>query len=209
MTAPSYASAVLAAPAAAAAALDIAIQYEELYRPRPKSMTLIAALMLLDSPLTSPESRERWVFLMTREYLQNWLTWALNQPVSPDEEHRVRMALRLAIEAQGLTLSSSFHEPGPIDASKLSVDGHPLLLRPNVVVGSPQAMQSLENGSSLNKVCCCGVPERFYEVSYFGFRRVKFLFHSDYISSIFFYSSAPPVSSRRIVRRRTFCSVSS
>ena len=96
---------------------------------------------------------------MTRDYLQNWISWALHQPTPPDEVHRVKKALQLAAEAQGLTLESAFTEPGSIDAFPLSVEGHPLLLKPNMVVGPPK---SVENGTS--PLYCCAVPKRFYEV---------------------------------------------
>lgn len=39
--------------------------------------------------------------------------------------------------------SSTYHEPGPIDSTPLSVLGHPLLLRPYVIV------ERTENGDSL------------------------------------------------------------
>jgi hypothetical protein len=191
---PSYASAVASAPVPSAvpaaapsapagskAGAAPASIYEELYRPRPKSMTLVSALLLLDSPLTelpvepSSQSPQRGgggggdgVYLMTREYLQNWLSWALHQPTSPDEVHRVKKALQLAAEAQGLTLESAFAEPGSIDALPLSVEGHPLVLRPNVVVGAPKSVEGAQNGTSHNctppPLYCCAVPERFYEV---------------------------------------------
>lgn len=66
---------------------------EELLAPPPTSVTLVAALMLLDTPLAPRPSRtpngnrvvlprnDEYVFLLTRKYLQNWLCWAYHQPV--------------------------------------------------------------------------------------------------------------------------------
>jgi hypothetical protein len=184
-------------------------------------MTLVSALLLLDSPLTEipvVESSslelelQQGVYLMTRDYLQNWLSWALHQPTPPDEVHRVKKALQLAAEAQGLTLESAFTEPGSIDAFPLSVEGHPLLLKPNMVVGPPK---SVENGTS--PLYCCAVPERFYEVranfdsyivvgnkntiTYFHFFLLHLHLHKSFTSCI---DPAPPFGSRHIVRRWTF-----
>lgn len=74
---------------------------------------------------------------MTRSYVQNWLIWAYHQKISKGEAGRVEAAVRLAADKLGLTppsLDMEHTDPGPIDSSILSMEGHPLLLRPNVEV---------------------------------------------------------------------------
>jgi hypothetical protein len=153
MTAPSYAKAAssgmtmgtvgagtvgssspMAARAAAKADVSFELQLRELSQPNPRSMTLTATLHLL-APLNNTEMD---VFLMTRSYVQNWLIWAYHQKVPKVEASRVEAAVRLAAARLGLTpptLDMEHTDPGPIDvASKLSLEGHPLLLLPNVEV---------------------------------------------------------------------------
>ena len=106
----------------------------QLTEPPPTSMVLVAALQLLTAPLVPPHR----VYLMTHTYLQNWLNWALHQPVaSPNEQHRLVEVLRLAARRQSLacpTKDSQYTDPGPIDSNDLSMQGHPLLLRPDAAV---------------------------------------------------------------------------
>ena len=149
----------------------------DLYTPQPTSMTLMAALLLLEAPTSH-------VYLMTHAYLQNWLRWAYQQPTPANEQDRVRQALQLAAEAFDLDLQSpECVDPAPVDNTKMSVPAHPLLLRPDVQVSemyapgrSPRRASSissldrLSNGDHQSsseggaKIQCCAVPERFYEV---------------------------------------------
>ncbi|KAG7349657.1 ubiquitin carboxyl-terminal hydrolase [Nitzschia inconspicua] len=115
---------------------DFDAQVQELSSPPPESFTLVSSLQLLD-PLDTKTS----VFLMTRSYLQNWLLWAYHQQVSKSETSRVDAALKLAAERYGLTAPQEalqnhldYADPGPMDASFLSLEGHDLLLSPNVIV---------------------------------------------------------------------------
>ena len=111
---------------------SLADQVRELSTPQPTSMTLTSALLLLE-----PIGIKRDVFLMTRSYLQNWLIWAYHQKVSKVEAARVEAAVRLAANHLGLkppNADMDYSDPGPIDASLLAIEGHPLLLRPNVEV---------------------------------------------------------------------------
>jgi hypothetical protein len=110
-------------------------QVQELSHPHPQSMTLMATLQLLE-PLETQD-----VFLMTRSYLQNWLIWASHQKVQKTETARVEAAVWLAADRMGFTvppqqtsIKRNYSEPGPINASKLSIEGHPMLLRPNVKI---------------------------------------------------------------------------
>jgi hypothetical protein len=151
----------------------------DLFSPPTETFTLLAALFLLEQPKNS-------VFLVPRTYLENWVQWAWAQRIPPQETDRLRNALKLVAEAHEFDLSNTdYHDPGPIDNRELSIPGHPLLLRPDVQVGEPQSaflptalkrVLSLnavsnqpgnlaeQNGES-NKVRCCVVQERFYEVS--------------------------------------------
>jgi hypothetical protein len=162
-------------------------QLEELSQPTPQSMTLIATLQVL-----TPLDTKTDVFLLPRSYLQNWLVWAYHQKVAKTEASRVEAAVRLAAERMDLSLpheNMDHTDPGPIDSSLLSIEGHPLLLRPNVQVndGSRQrdSPYSIRHVKSLpdkekeqddpaevdnpdikdDKIRCCAVPESFYEVS--------------------------------------------
>ena len=173
MTSPSYAT--------AAATTDMNGPQQrlsfmsDLYMPQPTSMTLVAALLLLEPPTKS-------VYLMSKPCLQNWLRWAYHQPVAPGEMDRVKQALKLAANAHQLDITVvEYTDPSPVDNGDLSVPGYPLLLRPEIdEVQAPENMQPLlqkaksfkgdtkghghpaeaENG----KISCCVVPERFYEV---------------------------------------------
>jgi hypothetical protein len=117
-------------------ATDFDLQVQELSSPPPESFTLVATLQLLD-----PVDTRATVFLITRSYLQNWLSWAYHQQVSKNESARVVAALKLAAERYGLTAPQEvlqhqldFLDPGPMDVGFLSLEGHDLLLRPNVIV---------------------------------------------------------------------------
>ena len=120
---------------------DFDIQVQELSEPTPESFTLTATLQLLD-----PFDTKTSVYLLTRSYLQNWLLWAYHQTVSKSETSRVDAALKLAAERYGLTnpqdAIQQYHmdylDPGPIDVGFLALEGHDLLLSPNVVVKEGQ-----------------------------------------------------------------------
>jgi hypothetical protein len=195
MTAPSYASAAAqmsspSTPTNNHGKTSFEQQVMELSRPQPQTITLIATLQLLDSLETRTD-----VFLMRRSYMQNWLVWAYHQKVIKTEASRVEAAVRLAAERLGLKAPYTDMEhtdPGPIDASIFSIEGHPLLLKPEVVVedstkrqkdlGIPDIIrrvkslpmtensnedQPLEEDSIDNKgkqLLCCAVPAPFYEV---------------------------------------------
>lgn len=134
---------------------------QELYSPPPSTMTLLAALLLLDNPLYTKTVFNK-VFLLSKGYLQNWLTWAYHQPVPPGEIRRLQMAVRLAAESLSLPvpkLNDPFQDPGPIDSTSLSDDECPLVLRDNVAVWD--GTQQPEGGGM---ALSCAVPERFYEV---------------------------------------------
>jgi hypothetical protein len=140
---------------------DNANQDLELYSPPPSSMTLVAALFLLGSPLFTITVFNK-VFLLPKDYLENWLIWAYHQPVPPKETRRQQLALRKAAEGLALKvpkLNDPYHDPGPIDSSPLSDDHFPLVLRENVVVWD--GTQANENVT-----LACAVPERFYEVGF-------------------------------------------
>lgn len=168
-------------------------QVRELSQPPPQSLTLTAVLELLE-PL---EEKQPDVFLMTRSYVQNWLNWAYHQKVAKTESSRVEEGLRLAAGRLGLMtpyLNIEYKDPGPIDASILSMEGHPLLLRPNVTVKDGISNPLFRTQNNLrrvkscpdesekkaeygdipdqdcldyeeNKLVCCAVPQKFYEVS--------------------------------------------
>lgn len=106
----------------------------QLLYPPPTSMVLVAALQLLTGPLSPPHS----VYLMSPSYLQNWILWAFHQTVPEGEKNRLKEILRLAsvrYKLQTPMLDMIFDDPGPINANDyLSMEGHPLLLRPNVTV---------------------------------------------------------------------------
>jgi hypothetical protein len=106
----------------------------QLTLPPPTSMVLIASLQLLTAPLVPPHH----VYLMTQQYLQNWINWAFHQPVaSPGEKQRLAEVLRLAAVRHRLacpTHNTQYSNPGPINSNELSMQGHPLLLRPDAAV---------------------------------------------------------------------------
>ena len=97
-------------------------------------MVLVASLQLLTAPLVPPHK----VYLMTHHYLQNWLNWAFHQPISSrGEQDRLSEVLRLAAIRHSLacpTRDTTYADPGPINANDLSMQGHPLLLRPDAAV---------------------------------------------------------------------------
>lgn len=195
MTAPSYASAAAGVASPTHRTDDgktsLERQIEELSEPKPHSMTLVATLELL-----APISESQDVYLVPRSYLSNWLVWAYHQKVAKTESQRVEAALRLAADQLGLdlpTLGASYVDPGPVDSSVLSKEGHPLLLKPDLEVlncasrersgtipGALRRVRSLNetdeaNAEAVNpeegttdysgdKVVCCAVPMRFYEV---------------------------------------------
>jgi hypothetical protein len=133
----------------------------ELYSPQPISMPLIGALILLQSPLYSEEEVNK-VFLLPKNYLQNWIIWAYHQPViSSGETRRLQLALRMAAERLFLKLpklNDPHRDPGPIDATSLSEKENPLVMRENVYIWDGVRKESMEN------IMACAVPERFYEV---------------------------------------------
>ena len=154
----------------------------DLFTPQPQSFTLTGALLLLE-PLDT--KRTKSVFLMSRDYLENWVRWAYQQPVPPNETDRVRRALKLVAEAHQFDLSNpECSDPGAIDNRELSIPGHPLLLRPEVEVGEPQSAlnprthrrvasfnavtnghgNAAEESSDSEKVHCCVVSDRFFGV---------------------------------------------
>lgn len=108
--------------------------FKQLTQPPPTSMVLIASLQLLTGPLVPPH----YVYLMTQQYLQNWINWAYHQPVAaPGEQERLKEVLRLAAIRLRLacpTRDTKYTNPGPINANELSMKGHPLLLRPDTAV---------------------------------------------------------------------------
>ena len=176
---------------------SFALQVQELSEPPPESLTLTAALQLLEPLDTNVD-----VYLMSRSYVQNWIIWAYHQKVGKVESPRVEAALRLAADRLGLSepaLDMPFCDPGPIDSSLLSMEGYPLLLTPNVEVvdglsaedGADFVPEALRRVKSLpieskkeskeaeedvlseveetldekdDKILCCAVSERFYEV---------------------------------------------
>lgn len=165
-------------------------QVKELSSPPPTSMILTATLQLL-APLEAHSD----VYLMTRSYMQNWLIWAYNENVPKPETHRVQTAVRLAADRLGLTppdSRSKYNDPGPLNNSSLSIEGSPLLLKPNVVVrdamtdkaiddllprvrslpiSSGDSDQELDNNIDYegNTIVCCAVPAKFYEVRCFPY----------------------------------------
>lgn len=120
----------------------------QLTEPPPTSMVLAASLQLLTGPLVPPFR----VYLMTQQYLQNWLNWAFHQPCSPistnpnydnngrtplSEQQRLAEVIRLAAVRHNLacpTHDTQYTDPGPMNANDLSLQGHPLLLRPDAAV---------------------------------------------------------------------------
>jgi hypothetical protein len=105
-------------------------------------MVLIASLQLLTEPLIPPHN----VYLMTQQYLQNWVNWAFHQPAaSPSEQERLKEVLRLAAVRLRLacpTQDTQYANPGPINSNELSMQGHPLLLRPDATVLTLQPDQN-------------------------------------------------------------------
>ena len=166
---------------------------EELSKPPPQSFILTAILQLLEPfEETQPD-----VYLMTRSYIQNWLIWAYHQKVSIKETSRLEEGCRLAAERLGLMMpfrDVPYDDPGPIDSSILAMEGHDLLLRPNVKVrdgitgsGTAHVPATLRRAKSLSdegekksedddnaehdtldmegsNLLCCAVPQQFYEV---------------------------------------------
>ena len=160
-----------------------------LLQPPPTSFTLVASIHLLQ-----PRAIGQTVYLMDKEYLENWLCWALHQQVVASEESRVREAVRLAAQSLGLAPpyeGNKCKEPGPIDSTRLSMEGHPLLLSPFVrihkdlwqpatrglprVRSAPSNEWSKSNGHGLGSpddstvivtedhIECIAVVEAFYE----------------------------------------------
>jgi hypothetical protein len=199
MTAPSYASAAAQLSSSPSTPTNnnngktsFEQQVQELSNPQPQTITLIATLQLL-----APLETRTDVFLMRRSYMQNWLVWAYHQKVIKTEASRVEAAVRLAAECLGLEAPYTDMEhtdPGPIDASIFSIEGHALLLKPEVIVddctkqqtdlGMPvpdiiRRVKSLPMTDSSNEdqpleedsmdtkgkqLLCCAVPAPFYEV---------------------------------------------
>ena len=109
--------------------------------PPPTSLFLTAAIEWL-------ASNSDHVFLLPKEYIRNWFQWALNQRVPENEITRTKEALRIVAMKAGVSLEDmNYHNPGPLDASDLSLEGHPLVLKPTVT-----------------REDCIAVPEPFYEI---------------------------------------------
>jgi ubiquitin carboxyl-terminal hydrolase 8 len=110
------------------------LRLRALRHPPPRTFPLQAALHLLQNPSQSQVGNT--VYLMDPTYLKNWLIWALKQESS--EQSRVREAVRYAALQHGITPAPNeqMHStnPGPIDATRLGVQGHILLLNPLVKV---------------------------------------------------------------------------
>ena len=137
---------------------------EDLRFPPPTTMPLQAALLLLENPLYTKTVFNK-VFLLSKDYLVNWLTWAYHQPVAPEEIRRVQLAIRMAAENASLPvpkLNDPYKDPGPIDSTCLSCDGLPLVLRDNVVLWDGTQNEGVD------LVLACAVPEGFYEVRMFN-----------------------------------------
>lgn len=184
MTAPSYATALSTAraePGSMNGDLGRQDQYEELYNPPPTSMPLMAALYLLDSPLVV-KTRDEFVFVLPRSYLQNWILWAYHQVVSPEETTRLQRALRLAAEVYNLqapTLGTTdYGSPAPIDNRILSDDQDPLLLRDGLSADVDKGSQDKDTTK------CCGVSERFFEVRTSCLTRLWFIAHLKLLACI-------------------------
>jgi hypothetical protein len=158
MTGPSYATAAAGiSPVSRHAGPQHQVQ--DLYTPTPTSMSLVAALYLLDNPLFTQTNLVQ-VSLITKDYLQNWLVWAYHQPVVPEETRRLQLALRMAAETYQLQvpkLNDEYNDASPVDSSPLSAKEQPLVLRDKVVLWVGKEMKEGE-------VPCCAVPARFYEV---------------------------------------------
>mmetsp|Transcript_30782 Transcript_30782/g.45536 ORF Transcript_30782/g.45536 Transcript_30782/m.45536 type:complete len:1052 (+) Transcript_30782:47-3202(+) len=139
---------------------------QNLYTPPPTSMTLVAALLLLDNPLFTKTKFDR-VYLLPRPYVQNWILWAYHQSVPNDETRRLQLALRMASEYFRLTmpkLGDDFHDPGPIDCSTLAEETRPLVLKENVEVWDGKENEKTGEEEKSDLVYCCAVPERFFEL---------------------------------------------
>ncbi|GKY93302.1 hypothetical protein MPSEU_000297700 [Mayamaea pseudoterrestris] len=188
-------------------------------QPPPTSFTLVAAIHLLQ-----PQTIGQTVYLLEKDYLENWLCWALHQDVVTSEESRVREAIRMAAQSLGLVPpneNNQYKSPGPIDSTRLSIEGHPLLLNPFVRIhkdirqpatrGLPRVRSapsnewtgSKENGYALgspaddstvvadDRIECVSVPEAFYET----IRAVHGVVCEDGYSVSF----QPPMSERRLL----------
>lgn len=144
-----------------------------------------SAPLLLNSPLSphyskppSKHDEEDHVYLLTRPYLQNWICWAYHQPVPAAEQERVKRALRLASKdlelksPEDFTVSSilPYQDPGPIDTSPLSLLGHLLLLRPNVIVGERKggAKEDSSSQQSSSSSAMLDVPVRMERAQSFN-----------------------------------------
>lgn len=122
----------------------------KLAQPPPTSLPLTAALQLLE-----PTCIGQTVYLMDQTYLLNWLRWALHQIVPDSEASRLREAIRLAALQMGLPTSphddDDYHDPGPVDATTLSMVGHPLVLSPLVQVIRPPPTTTATTTTNLSQ----------------------------------------------------------
>ena len=95
-----------------------------------------------------------YVYLLPRSWMINWLIWANHQSCTVEElPHKQPLFIELCELLQLdheviLNPDTLYTDPGPIDATSLSLMGHPLLLKPNIVFGKgtvPDMMQRQQN----------------------------------------------------------------
>jgi hypothetical protein len=138
------------------------------------------------------------VYLMPVNSIQNWLNWAYHMDATAREQIRLA-AVKLGLyppatvttgstaPASTERLSANYHDPGPIDAKSLSVEGHPLVLSPLVRLHSidDEAADALSplllsrvtstnardptpvlssDKASVSPLPAVAVPESFYEM---------------------------------------------
>jgi ubiquitin carboxyl-terminal hydrolase 8 len=133
------------------------------------------------------------VYLLDHKYMMNWLIWCLHQNVKKhkgDEDKRLEACSRRAAQHLRITpcpeKGMKYNDPGCIDSSSLSVEGHPLLLDERLRVHQ-EAAETISNGKTLSKQhrqmqltmetshsntestnllvkYCVAVPEAFYEL---------------------------------------------
>jgi ubiquitin carboxyl-terminal hydrolase 8 len=122
---------------------------KKLLQPPPASFALKAAVLLLHD-----FAEGQTVYLMDRNYMQNWLIWCIHQraPV-PGETTRLHESVRMAALQLHLTLPAvgmSYSDPGPVDNSTLSIAGHPLLLDATVQVYEAAETDSMDHTTVMN-----------------------------------------------------------
>jgi hypothetical protein len=137
------------------------------------------------------------VYLLDHNYVMNWLIWCLHQNVKKqkgDEDKRLEQCVRRAAQHLRITpcpeKGMKYNDPGCIDSSNLSVEGHPLLLDERVRVHQETAetiSNTATNGKTFSKQhsqmkhtmetshsdtesshvlvkYCVAIPEAFYEL---------------------------------------------